>query len=386
MKINEFPLLAILFYVCMTIGLTAAFAGEDDPPGPPGSPETRMKSLNQIEPRTIISTLPYVITNRGSYYLTQNLEGIAGSNGITIACSDVDLDLNGFSIKGVTNIYGSSGIVLDTATNLYMNLTIHNGIVCDWPNAGLVLTDGLNCRVIGISTVRNGLLGGTGIYLGKDWEARECVAFRNYCPGFIIGNYSRIRDSRARENSGTGFNTGIGSVIESCLAAENNGYGFFGQTESVIRNCVAICNTNDGIYVGPNSIASDNLSSENGGDGMSAGAGSKLSGNIASLNKGHGINVSSYSVADNNLTSGNRGAGVYGGWSSRIQNNHATGNSRGFEAMSNSKGNLFVGNTALDNATNYLTAPLANFGRIVESKDLGPDFLLANPWANFNLQ
>ena len=344
-----------------------------------------MKSLNQIEPRTIIAALPCTITNRGSYYLTENLTGAPGSNGITIACSDVELDLNGFSIIGTTN-FGSSGIVLDLATNLYMNLTIRNGIVSGWPNAGLVLTDGLNCRLKGISAVGNGLQGGTGIYIGKDWELEDCLAFRNYSLGIMIGNYSRARNCRARENGATGFNTGIGSVIDNCLSAGNGGYGFFGQTESIIRNCVAMCNTNDGIYVGPNSLAIDNLSSQNGGHGMSAGGGSRLCGNLASLNRGDGINVGSDSLVERNQPGSNGGAGVYGGWGCRVQGNHAANNGAGFLAMPGSRGNLFVGNSSLNNGTNYVTSPLANFGRIAVPGDLGPDFLLANPWANFDLQ
>ena len=246
------------FLLCSLL-LSYLPAGEDDPAGPPGSVETRMKTLNQIEPRVLITSLPYTITNRGAYYLTQNLTGVPGSNGIIISSSDVDLNLNGFSLIGSGTNIGSSGIVLDLITNLYMNLTIHNGIVSGWPNAGLVLIDGLNCRLKGISSVGNGLQGGTGIYIGKDWEVEDCIAFRNYGPGISIGNYSRVRNCRARENTGNGFHTGIGSVIENCVSAENKAYGFFGQTESIIRDCVAICNTNDGIYVGPNSLALNNL-------------------------------------------------------------------------------------------------------------------------------
>src|SRR5262245_34082852 len=68
---------------------------------PPGPPAPSMKSLDQLEARTPISALPYVITNGGSYYLTAMLTGISGTNGITILASHVTVDLNGFGLLGV---------------------------------------------------------------------------------------------------------------------------------------------------------------------------------------------------------------------------------------------------------------------------------------------
>src|SRR5689334_14299720 len=69
---------------------------------PPGAPAPTMKSLDQVEPRTPIPSLPFTITNSGSYYLTTNLTGQSGTNGITIACSPVTLDLSGFALTGVS--------------------------------------------------------------------------------------------------------------------------------------------------------------------------------------------------------------------------------------------------------------------------------------------
>src|SRR5688500_15425661 len=70
---------------------------------PPGPPAPTMKTLDQIEPRTAISTLPTTITQSGSYYLTKNLTGVSGQNGIVINADKVSLDLNGYSVDGVPN-------------------------------------------------------------------------------------------------------------------------------------------------------------------------------------------------------------------------------------------------------------------------------------------
>src|SRR5690349_10378629 len=75
---------------------------------PPGPPAPSMKTLQQVEPRTPISSLPYTITEAGSYYLTTNLVGTAGQNGITINAPRVSLDLMGFELRGVGGTF--SGI------------------------------------------------------------------------------------------------------------------------------------------------------------------------------------------------------------------------------------------------------------------------------------
>src|SRR4051812_5706851 len=69
---------------------------------PSGAPAPTMKSLDQIEPRTAISSLPYAITASGSYYFTTNL---SGNTGVTITTGNVTLDLNGFTLQAV----GGSG-------------------------------------------------------------------------------------------------------------------------------------------------------------------------------------------------------------------------------------------------------------------------------------
>ena len=76
---------------------------------PPGAPAPTMKSADQIysklDPRTPISSAPFIITNSGSYYLTCNLT-VSSGDAIDINTNGVTLDLNGFIISSTTAIVG----------------------------------------------------------------------------------------------------------------------------------------------------------------------------------------------------------------------------------------------------------------------------------------
>jgi hypothetical protein len=73
---------------------------------PPGPPAPTMKSLDQIEARTIINSTntpgdgshDFIISAPGSYYLTGNLNIGGSASGIQVTATDVTIDLNGFRI------------------------------------------------------------------------------------------------------------------------------------------------------------------------------------------------------------------------------------------------------------------------------------------------
>ena len=79
---------------------------------PPGAPAPTMKSLDQIEARTPISSLPFTISASGSYYLTKNL-AVTSGNAIVISAEGVTLDLNGFTLSSTEASPAGTGILLN---------------------------------------------------------------------------------------------------------------------------------------------------------------------------------------------------------------------------------------------------------------------------------
>jgi parallel beta-helix repeat protein len=173
---------------------------------PPGAPAPAMKSLDQLEPRTPISSLPFDITSPGVYFVTASL-----SNNIAIGidASDVTLDLGGFTLTG-------NGVGDGIEIRHQNRVTIRNGTVRNFA-FGVVFTDPLTNELI-----------------------ENVFAQSNSSDGILIkGTGSIIRHCRAGGNA-AGFNLsrGIQNVIEDCDAINNTQTGFLigGTNNLVIRN------------------------------------------------------------------------------------------------------------------------------------------------------
>ena len=122
---------SLLFTLVCLLALASTVTAQG-PLTPPGAPGPTMKTLQQVEPRTPIGSLPFTINTPGSYYVTTNLTGTGGSSGITINSDDVTLDLCGFALIGVA---GSLGGISMPATR--HRITIRNGIIKEWGGHGV---------------------------------------------------------------------------------------------------------------------------------------------------------------------------------------------------------------------------------------------------------
>ena len=179
---------------------------------PPGSPAPTMKTLDQIEARTLVnaantpgsSTNAFIIAQPGSYYLGGNIT-VTNGNAITIVTNGVTLDLNGFTISSTAPSAAGNGILLNSGLK---NITIANGFI-----QGGVTNDG------------SGTYSGSGFSYGL------------YCVSALANAWvSRISVSGCRL-SGIYLNIGNSTVVESCTVRTVGGIGI---SASTIKSSVAV--------------------------------------------------------------------------------------------------------------------------------------------------
>jgi len=358
------------------LGLTAAaivaFAGPLDPPADPVTPT--FKTLNEVEPRTPSSqantpggaSATFIISKPGSYYLTGNLLGQAGRTGISIAASNVTIDLNGFTVDG-QGVGGGQGI---TATASFTDITIRNGTVANWTSNGVNLLGG-NSVVERITASGNS---GAGISAGPDSVVRDWVAHSNVAAGIAIGDDSTATGCQARTNA-TGISAAISGVVTDCLAASNTLTGIVAGNSGRITRCTATANE---------------------GDGIRASSGALVSACSAQGNTGDGIEVFGDALVTGNMCDGNGAAGDGAGihatsTDNRIQANACNDADRGIDV--DLAGNIIIGNTCAGNATNFAIAGNNYFCAIVDRAGIlvsavtgstaGSSLATSDPHANF---
>lgn len=163
------------------------------PLNPPGGPMPMMKTLQQIEPRTLISALPFTISEPGSYYLAASLNST--NTGITVNASDVTIDLMGFTLSGGQNI-NHPGIRVAGGNDVPLrNVVIRNGGI----------------RQFGTGVLMENTQGGS---------VRGIAAYQNTAAGIHI------------KNNAPGVCSDI--AVEDCVVTDNGGYGMF--LEGLIEN------------------------------------------------------------------------------------------------------------------------------------------------------
>lgn len=255
------------FCICLGFSLIAdvGLRGGDlnPPPGPIGP---TMKRLDEVEPRTPISSLPYTIAESGSYYLTGNLTGVAGQNGITVAASDVSIDLMGFTLYGVPgSLDGIGSSMLPIA---FSNLSMRNGTIRDWGGTGIMassLSYGRPDHIL----VRNN--GGDGIVLGDYGICENCTAQGNAGRGIVADKSDpQLYKAMSVGNGGDGIVLGENGTCENCTASGNSGRGIVADKSSPkLFGCSAVGNPGgDGIVLGDGGIAENCTSRGNGGNGI----------------------------------------------------------------------------------------------------------------------
>ncbi len=239
---------------------------------PTGAPAPTMLTLNQVEPRTPVDAThtgsggssEFLITQPGSYYLTTNVVGISGENGINISANNVTLDLNGFTVQGISGAW--SGVYIHAG---WTNITVRNGNISGW-GAGATTYSGVEC------------------YANNVVLERLNVSANHY--GILASNLdSSVRDCTCYNSASNGIYVLTGAVSD-CVALNNANYGI-----EVVNNCTVKDCTSDnnyaGIYVvGSDSLITGNTCSGNSDAGITiAGTQNRVDANIVGANAVYGI-------------------------------------------------------------------------------------------------
>ncbi|MHC4698638.1 MAG: MopE-related protein [Planctomycetota bacterium] len=237
-KVSEHRALRIASPVLVAAAVATVFwvsAGDLDPPPGPIQPTNRV----QLNAQAI--TLPYTISQPGSYVLTSELIGSSGQGGIIIEADDVTLDLNGFTLLGV-----AGSLVGIHVTGSHDNIVVINGMVRGWGDDGIDVTSATGGRVNGITSNANGAV---GIGVGPSNVVLNCTAESNGAQGFLSTGSAQFADCAAVSNTGTGIETGAGSLVRNSRAIQNSGHGILASDGSVVKGCIASSNDNAGIGV-----------------------------------------------------------------------------------------------------------------------------------------
>ncbi|MEM0982711.1 MAG: right-handed parallel beta-helix repeat-containing protein [Planctomycetota bacterium] len=431
------PLAAITAATSLCVSLAGpALAGPLTPPAGAVAPtgETLTELGDRVEPRTPISqeTTPgdaaaqFVITQAGSYYLTENILLLTTSAAIDVRADNVTLDLNGFTIAGLSPA-GGTGI---RATS-QRAVTIRNGVLNGWENAvnctssfettleGLTSRFALDiafragnesiirdCRAIDAGNVgffasvstfvadsKAFNCAGDGFLLGSDSIVRDCraigndrdgfrvngtavyercVALNNFLNGFTGGSNTVMTSCTSTGNRETGIDVGFSSVVTDSVASENTLDGIDADSRCIVRGCTTGRNDRDGIRVDFGSSVIDSIASRNGADGIDASSNCRVEACSATENDANGIVIRSNSVAVGNLSEGNaRGSGEDGtgivatSSGAVIERNRVISNRRGIETTFD--GCLVIGNIASDNVSDFVLVAGTRHGPIVEA-------------------
>lgn len=323
-------------FVCLFL-TTLCYSGSLNPPSAPTA--GTMKPLDQVEPRTPITSVPYVISQSGSYYLTKNLT--ATTSAITINVDDVTLDLAGFTLAG-TGSAAYYGVYIGG----YKNIEIRNGTIRNFVYTGIhdVTTGGNHRRIINMRVMNNGrhgiyLWGSTtaggdlvkdclvsgngasytntvyGIYLSSHCIVSGNLVYSNgnstltTAYGISVGTGSVVSGNTVRTNYGTGIKTTASCRIVDNTITDNRNHGLNSGDNCTIHNNTSVSNTVVGIYTGNHCTIRENTVISNGGNGISVGNDCIISQNTSNLNGG-GIYAGDHVTITDNTISGNAASGI----------------------------------------------------------------------------
>lgn len=370
---------------------------------PPFEPNPTGKTLDQVEARIPITSIPATINQPGSYYLTGNMAlSNVGSYGIYIGADNVTVDLGGFTIDGGGT--GSSGVYVETAGDGHTGIVVRNGTATNWVFDGFSVSgasdnfavlenvnatynnigiSGYHVSVDGCATAHNSSagisviqsnVGGCTASLNQVGIAAYQSALERIEADQSVTDGIQLSSSTLR-GCASGSNAGIGikssnSTVQGCMA-NNNLYGIVADDNSIIQENAVTTSYSDGIRVvgdAGKSLVQDNVVQLSAllqaGSGIYVeSAGNRILRNAVSETRTSGpgiLVVGNANVIDENSALANAGVGI----------------------IVHGAQNTTVRNSALGNVN---TSSSTNYDLLAAGNNAGPINAAAsstNPWSN----
>ena len=222
--------LGLLFFILSVPGFSQG------PLAPPGTPAPTMKTLDQVEPRYPVYT-PTTITERGSYYLANNLIVTSSiSEVIRIETNDVVLDLNGFTIDAPLSDNAISSVVGTES------ITVKNGTLRNLNDMACSLNNTRRARCIDLN-IFDSL---NGIDVGPDSEVSLCYVTRCSEGGITIRANSVARKCTVSDTPDNGILAFMGTKVAHCTI-QGCGGGISARSNCEITGNLCISN-NVGLF------------------------------------------------------------------------------------------------------------------------------------------
>ncbi len=311
-----------------------ATAGPLNPPA--GGITSTMKTMSEVEPRIAINATNtpgdadsvFRISQSGSYYLTGNVNGIAGKRTIELATNDVRIDLNGYSLIGITGSLEAIG-----NDRAIADVSIVNGTITRHPDRGINLTNYSGVNGARIERVSFYICGTVGLQAGLTTHVDSCT-FQG-CPNAMTAMTGAIvRNSTFAGFDGQGVGVDAGSIVEDCNFQPDAGatsIGLLGAGN--VRHC-SITGGTTGISASANSVIEGNHVRDTVQQAIWGQSGCRIVRNHVTNASGAGIRQDgNYAEISDNTVSGSR----FGGASDR-----------GIHIFVTATRNLIRGNTISD--------------------------------------
>ncbi len=231
---------ALASFIVLWTAAAPAPAGDLTPPAGPVAPT--MKTLEQVEPRTPLgqTDVPIVITEPGSYYLTESLgaDAIDMPFLIRIEANEVAIDLRGFTLDGgyldPDPAWARTGIEVAPDVS---GTFVRDGFIRD-------ITKGIDAiSAIGttVSDVHCAWIvppfpGGAGIAVNDGSAVLHCTVDFTAETGIVARGGCYVH-ACALHMCSRGISVLDGCLVDSCTVVDSAGNGIRSQ-RSVVRNCV----------------------------------------------------------------------------------------------------------------------------------------------------